>query len=241
MLRRMTAKDYSEFWERESSQFAKDKIYAHLSQIAPAEATLEVGCGAGWSTLSLATSRSVLAIDNNVHLIDLARSRFKTHGVTAKVIQSDLFEPSDELLKAIVAFQPKVVVGWFIGSHPDDNDKRTSANLRMNEKPKIYREYVEDRLVALPLCPASVEWVHTVQRCAIQLGISEDKIKVETAQEYNNHMLKNSGFNVTDVQVLDWNQGATLFPYVQTPNPNAPPGKPKPVIISILARRMSNA
>lgn len=241
MLQRMTPKDYSEFWERESSQFASDNIYTHLSQIVPAEATLEVGCGAGWSTLSLATSRPVLAIDNNVHLIDLARSRFKTHGVTAEVIQSDLFEPSDELLKAIEAFQPKVVVGWFIGSHPDDNDKRTPANLRINEKPKVYREYVEGRLVAPPLCPASVQWVHTVQRCAIQLGIGEEKIKVETAQEYDNYMLKDSGFSVTDVQVLDWNQGTTPFPYVQTPNPNLPTGKHKPVIISILARRISNA
>jgi SAM-dependent methyltransferase len=241
MLQRMTPQDYSDFWERESSKFANDNIYNHLSQIVPAEATLEVGCGSGWSTLSLARSRPVLAIDNNVHLIDLARSRFKTHGVTVEVIQSDLFEPSDELLKAIEAFQPKVVVGWFIGSNPDDNDKRTPANLQSYEKPKVYREYVEDRLVALPLCPASVEWVHTVQRGAIQLGVSEDQIKDETAKEYNSYMLKNSGFSVTDVQVLGWNQGATSFPYVQSPNPNLSSGKPKPVIISILARRMSHA
>lgn len=241
MLQRMTPKDYSEFWERESSQFASDNIYAHLSLIVPAEATLEVGCGAGWSTLSLATSRPVLAIDNNAYLIDLARSRLKTHGVTAEIIQSDLFEPSDELLKAIEAFQPKVVVGWFIGSHPDDNDKRTPSDLRIDQKPKVYRENVEDRLVALPLCPPSVEWVHTVQRGAVPPGVSEAQIKDGTAEEYGNYMLKNSGFTITDVQVLDWNQGATPFPYVQTPNPNLPPGKPKPVIITILARRMSDA
>lgn len=239
MLQRMTAKDYSEFWDRESTQFASDDVYNHLSQIAPAEATLEVGCGAGWSTLSLAKNRPVLAIDNNVHLIDLARSRLKDHGVTAEVVNSDLFEPSDELLKAITEFQPKVVVGWFIGSHPDDNDKRTPANLRIDEKPKVYRENVEDRLVDLPLCPASVEWVHTVHRGAVPPGFSEDQIKAGMANEYNEYMLKNSGFSVAAVHVLAWNQGAT-FPYVQTPNPNLPPGKPTPVIISILARRVSN-
>lgn len=241
MFQRMTPKDYSEFWERESSQFASNNTYTHLSQIAPAAPTLEVGCGAGWSTLSLATSRSVLAIDNNVHLIDLARSRLRAHGVAAEVIRSDLFEPSDELINAIEAFQPKVVVGWFIGSHPDDNDKRTPANLRIDEKPKVYRENVEDRLVALPLCPASVEWVHTVQRGAVPPSVSEDQIKDGMAKEYNTYMLRDSGFSVTDVQVLDWNQGANPFPYIQTPNPNLPPGKPKPVIISILARRTSNA
>jgi SAM-dependent methyltransferase len=240
MLQRMTPKDYSEFWERESSQFDSDKIYARLSKIAPAEATLEVGCGAGWSTLSLAASRPVLAIDNNPHLTELARARLQTHGAKVEIIQSDLFEPSDELLKAIEAFQPKVVIGWFIGSHPDDNDKRTPAYLRVEQKPKAYRENVEDQLVVAPLCPASVEWVHTVQRGAVPPGVSEAQIKDEMAKEYESYMFKDSGFSVTDVQVLDWNQGATPFPYVQTAKPNLPPGTPKPVIISILARRTSN-
>lgn len=240
MLQRMTPKDYSEFWERESSQFDSDKIYARLSEMVPAEATLEVGCGAGWSTLSLAASRPVLAIDNNPHLIERARARLQTHGTTAEIIQSDLFEPSDDLLKAIEAFQPKVVVGWFVGSHPDDNDKRTSTDLRAEQKPKAYRENVEDRLVVAPLCSSSVEWVHTVQRGALPPGVSDAQIKGEMAREYEDYMFKNTGFAVTDVQVLDWNQGATPFPYVQHANPNLPPGTPKPVIISILARRTSN-
>ena len=54
--------------------------------------------------MSLATSRPVLAIDNNSHLIDLARARLKTHGAHAEIIESDLFEPSNELLKAIEVF-----------------------------------------------------------------------------------------------------------------------------------------
>jgi hypothetical protein len=177
MMQPMTPKDYSEYWERESSQFASDNIYLRLSQIVPTEATLEVGCGAGWSTLSLATNRPVLAIDNNAHLINLARSRLNTHGVNAEIIQSDLFEPSEDLLKAIEAFMPKVVVGWFIGSHPADNDKRTPASLPIDQKPKVYRENVEDRLAVPPLCPPSVEWVHTVHRAAVPPGISKAQIK----------------------------------------------------------------
>ncbi|MDA8453062.1 class I SAM-dependent methyltransferase [Acidovorax sp. NCPPB 3859] len=239
MLKRMTPKDYSDFWERESTQFANGDTYDQLCNIAPAEETLEVGCGSGWSTVSLAKSRHVLAIDNNDHLINLARRRLETHGVAANIIKSDLFEPSDEVIEAITAFQPKVIVGWFIGSHPDDNDKRTPANLRIDEKPKVYRENVEDRLVRLPLCPASVEWVHTVNRGAVPPGVSEGQIKDGVAEEYNKYMLSNSGFSVTAVHVLTWNQG-TAFPYVQTPNPNLPPGKPKPAIISILARRIAN-
>jgi hypothetical protein len=234
----MTPEDYSRFWEQESSQFQSDNVYDQLSQIAPAEATLEVGCGAGWSTLSLATSRPVLAVDNNPHLIDRARARLKSHGVNAEIIQSDLFEPSAELLTAIKAFQPKVVVGWFIGSHPDDNDRRTPSNLRTEQKPKVYRENVEDRLVVEPLCLPSVEWIHTVQRGAIPPGVTEAQIKEGMVKEYEQYMLKNSGFAVTDVKVLDWNQGVTQFPYVQNLNPNLPSGNTKPAIISMLARRI---
>lgn len=240
MLKRMTPKDYSEFWERESTQFARDNVYARLSQHIPEQPTLEVGCGAGWSTLSLAATRPVLAVDNNADLIDLARARLNEHKVSAQIIQSDLFEPSLELLSAIQAFQPKVVVGWFIGSHPDDNDKRTPANLRAEEKPKVYREGVEDRLVALPLCPPSVEWVHTVQRAGIPPGITDAEVKEGMVKEYEKYMFNNTGFEVTDVQLLDWNQGAGKFPYTQTVRPDLPAGTPRPVIVSILARRTSN-
>ncbi len=240
MLQRMTPEDYSKFWEHESSQFQSNKVYDQLSQIVPDEATLEVGCGAGWSTVNLATSRPVLAVDNNPHLIDLARARLKSHGVNAEIIQSDLFEPSAELIAAIKAFQPKVIVGWFIGSHPDDNDRRTPANLRIDQKPKVYRENVEDRLVVEPLCPPSVEWIHTVQRGAVPAGVTEVQIKEGMVKEYDEYMFKNSGFAVTDVKVLDWNQGASQFPYVQNPNPNLPSGNAKPAIISVLARRIQS-
>lgn len=235
---RMTPEDYSKFWECESSQFQRAKVYEQLSQIVPAEATLEVGCGSGWSTLSLAASRPVLAVDNNPHLIDLARALLQKHGAGVDIIQCDLFLPSAELLAAIKNFQPKVIVGWFIGSHPDDNDKWTPTELRIDQKPKVYRENVEDRLVVEPFCPPSVEWIHTVQRAAVPLGITEVQIKEEMVKEYNEYMFKNSGFTVTDVQVLDWNQEGSQFPYIQNPNPNLASGDVKPVIISVLAQRL---
>jgi len=95
-------------------------------------------------------------------------------------------------------------------------------------------------LCVAPLCPPSVEWVHTVQRGAVPPGVTEAQIKDGMVDEYENYMFKNTGFTVTNVQVLDWNQGATSFPYIQNPNPNLPLGTPTPVIISILARRIPN-
>nr|WP_279183757.1 class I SAM-dependent methyltransferase [Acetobacter syzygii] len=238
MLKRMTPKDYSVWWDHESSQFQSNKIYELLSEISPAEATLEVGCGTGWSTLSLAKNRAVLALDNNPDLISLAQARLQKSGVNVGIIQSDLFEPSTQLLDAIEAFAPKVVVGWLIGSHPDDNDKRTSPDLDALQKPKEYREKVEDRLVSMPLCASSVEWVHTAFRCHVPLALDESEIKLGQKKEYESYMFKDSGFSVTDVQILDWHQEASSSVYVRTPNPNFPAGQSKPVIVSILAHRV---
>lgn len=241
MNHRMTPNDYSQFWDQESTQFQSDAVYERLSQIAPAESTLEIGCGAGWSTLSLTATRKVLAADNNMDLIQLARVRLQANAKTAQIIHSDLFEPTTELITAITSFEPKVIIGWFIGSHPDDNDKRTPAHLAADEKPKVYRESVEDRLVVPPLCHSSVEWIHTAQRGMVPPGVTESQIKQGMKEEYEKYMFESSGFTVTDVQVLDWNQRASLFPYVMSPNPDLPLGKPTPVIISILARRSLNA
>lgn len=240
MLQRMTPEDYSKFWEIESSQFQSSKIYDQLSKTVPTVATLEIGCGAGWSTLSLAISRPVLAVDNNPYLIDLARARLQKHGVNAEIIQSDLFEPSAELLTAIRDFQPEVVVGWFIGSHPDDNDKRTPAHLDIREKPKVYRENVEDRLLVQPLCPPSVKWIHMVQRASIPPGYTETQIKEGAMEDYEKYVFANSDFTVKDVGILDWDRGESHFPYVQNQNSNLQSGNAKPIIVSVLAHRVQN-
>ncbi|UUS13704.1 hypothetical protein NMB32_17410 [Stenotrophomonas sp. CD2] len=104
----------------------------------------------------------------------------------------------------------------------------------------MYRENVEDRLVAPPLCPPTVEWVHTVQRGGIPRGVSLAEVKEGMAKEYDKYMFNNSGFAVADVELLAWNQSAGAFPYVQTVRPDLPAGMPQPVIISILARRKVN-
>ncbi|WP_454696769.1 class I SAM-dependent methyltransferase [Achromobacter aegrifaciens] len=235
----MDQKSYSDFWERESSQLQKDEIYARLSEISPIGPTLEVGCGAGWSTASLASNRPVLAIDNNPHLIGLAGTRLKSLGLDVQFIQTDVFEPSAASLAAIDSFQPKIVAGWLIGSHPDDNDKRTPSELTPEQKPKKYRENVEDRLVGGPLCPPSVEWVHLAFRGAIPAGYTPAQVAAGTKDDYDTYVFRNAGFTVTDVQVLEWNKGASEFPYVQAPNPNLPSGATSPAIVSVLARRTS--
>jgi len=50
MLVRMDEKTYSEHWESESNQLARQGIYKWLSEITPAQDVIEIGCGTGLAT-----------------------------------------------------------------------------------------------------------------------------------------------------------------------------------------------
>ena len=57
-----------------------------------------------------------------VYLIEKSASSLKNIGDSAKIIHADIFELSSESRSTISGFKPKVITGWFIGSHPDDQD-----------------------------------------------------------------------------------------------------------------------
>jgi hypothetical protein len=71
--------------------------------------------------------------------------------VDAEIISADVFEPSVQDVEAIKKFAPKVIVGWFWGSNADDQEKYVSAEVQFNERPKKYRENMEDAM--LTDCP----------------------------------------------------------------------------------------
>jgi len=135
---RMDPKTYSEHWEKESMLFESKGIYKLLSEITPKENVLEIGSGIGQATLLLASSRKVLALDNNVHLVEKARSRLAAAKVDAEIVVADVLSPSPRCVAAIKEFAPKVIVGWFLGSNADDHDKYVPADVPSNERPKKY-------------------------------------------------------------------------------------------------------
>lgn len=231
----MDATNYPDHWARESRTNEDQGLYAKLADIAPAGRTLEVGCGIGLGTLALARSRSVLSIDNNPKLIALARQAIGDAGVDAQVLEDDVFSASPPTVSQIATFAPEGIVCWFAGSHPDDVARWTSPTLPASERPKQYRENIEDQLTQLPLCGPTVKWVHLATRVAMATAASLDEAIEATFDDYNSYMLRDSPFRVADVQVLDWEPGEMA--YVLHDNPAFMGGQVAFKVISVLARR----
>lgn len=232
---RMDATTYPDHWARESRVNEEQGIYRTLANITPSQRTLEIGCGIGLGTVALAGKRTVLAMDNNPKLIALARQTVRDAGVGAELLHDDVFTGTAPTANAIASFAPDGIVCWFAGSHPGDVEHRTSPNLPMAERPKQYRENIEDRLVLPPLCGHSVKWIHLANRVGVSASASLSDIVQATTDDYNTHMLKGSQFQVTDVEVFDWTPGKLA--YVFADNPAFMGGQLQYKVISLLIRR----
>lgn len=237
MLARMDPATYAEHWETESKHLGSAGLYERLSEIAPPGRTLEIGCGIGLGTLALSATRSVLALDSNARLIQMARSRLLTSEGRAELVETDFLAPSEEAAKAIERFQPEVIVGWFLGSNADDQEKHVPLDVPPTERAKKYRERIEDAMLVEPLCPASVEWIHLATRGGVVAGVSEDFARSEEKDNYDEYVFLPKGFEVVDVQFLDWKNNDSTFSYIQAKNSRLMPGATVPKITSLLARR----
>lgn len=239
MLARMDPKSYAEHWANESNHLSNTGLYRKLSKIAPMGRTLEVGSGIGLGTEALSASREVLALDNNAHLIEKARARLKASGAKAEIIETDVLTLSEEAAQAIQRFQPEVIVGWFLGSNADDQDKYVAPEIPHTERARKYREYIEDAMLVDPICQRSVEWIHLATRVGMLANVSTTFVKSEEKASYDKYVFLPKGFEVAEVEILDWSITGSTFCYVRAPNQNLMPGQAVPKVISVLAKRKS--
>jgi hypothetical protein len=235
-LEKMDKNAYSEHWSLESDNLESKGIYERLAEITPTEKTLEIGGGSGISTRHLAQKRQVLSIESNDLLLRKAKSSLEGQGLDVKFLYADVFELSQEHVSNIKAFSPKGIVCWFIGSHADHYIKYTPDTPSIFDKPKKYRENIEDALLSQNLCPESIEWIHLANRGAI-VDLERDKAASATADDYNTHVFLPNGFEVVSVEILDWDRNGSDFIYVNGKNPNLASGSQTPSVVSILARR----
>ena len=87
------------------------------------------------------------------------------------------------------------------------------------------------------LCPPSVEWVHLAQRNGMVASVSEAFAKQEHKADYDEYVFLPNGFEVVDVQILDWDTAGSSFQYGSAPNPNRLPGQVVWKLTSVLAKR----
>ena len=235
-LVRMNTRTYAEHWAAESTRFEQRGLYADLSTIAPKQRSLEIGSGSGLSTKHIASDRKVLGLDNNPHLLRMARAN-NAGNPDAEFMETDIFNLSPDHVRRIMDFSPKGIIAWMIGSDLDTVDSRVLANVQPQERPKLYREAVEDLLVLEPLCSHSVEWIHMAHRVGLDSQATDRHIKEEMVKDYEGYMLKGSDFRVSRVDILDWKRGPDEFMYVSAANQNFKAQDVRSCIVSLVASR----
>lgn len=80
-------------------------IYPNISDIVYAGRILEVGCGAGWLSNSIAYyyGNEIEAIDFNPRAIECAKLTAEMLGVSSKFVQADLFEYKTEPADLVIS------------------------------------------------------------------------------------------------------------------------------------------
>lgn len=228
---------YSQLWKNESESFESQGVYKRLSEITPQGNTIEFGCGIGRNTHHLSTNRNVLSLEKNQYLIENATKYLHGVGSEATIHKCDFFDLTENDKKIISDFEPKVIVGWFIGSDGHSIHERTQEEPNIVTKSNLYREKIEDIIVSPDVCLESVEYIHLVSRGGLAVKASEELFN-STKEDYDTHVFNNVGFEVFDVKTIDWEIEKSEFPYGITHNPNFAGGETVPVIVSILAKRI---
>ena len=234
-LVRMNAETYAQHWGAESMRFEQRGLYADLAKITPKQRLLEIGSGNGLATTHLALDRKVLGLDNNPFLLGVAKEN-NSNNPNAEFMETDVFNLSPDQIQKVTGFSPQGIVAWMVGSDPDTVDSRVSGDIRMQERPKLYREAVEDLIVLEPICTASVNWIHMAHRIGVDSQATDHKIHEEVVKDYESHMLLNSDFRVARVDILEWKREPNDFMYVSAAN-NFKASSVRNCILSIIATR----
>lgn len=234
-------KTYSQQWKKESDLMDSKGVYETLASLTPEGNVLEFGCGAGQSTRHLLAHHSVLSLENNKYLIEIATKHLREHDFTPNIHKCDFFSLSDSDKQVISDFAPKVIVGWLIGGSGVDQFNQVSSELNPSEMSKKYRENIEDIIVSAGVCIDSVKFIQLAGRGLGIAGADKNSAFKETKADYDQHVFNAVGFEVVSVETMPWERDESTFTYGQAHNPNFAGGKSVqtvPLVTSILAKRI---
>jgi SAM-dependent methyltransferase len=242
----MNKKQYAKAWERESQDYNSNKTYETLSKLVPDGKVLEIGCGIGLGTYFLAQNHEVLSLDNNKFLINKAKNYINNQKnkneivykeIKYKIHYCELFELTLEDKSTINKFKPNIIVGWFIGAGGEDVNKYTEEEKNISIKGKLYREKLE-KIILDNLLVDSVEVINFVIRGQIPRNSSKQELDIGLKEEYDTFVFKDFGFEVNNVEVINWDVDNSTFLYSSvSTNPNLSKIDLIPIVISITAKR----
>lgn len=121
-------KKYADQWNNSSKYFYSKNYYKWMeTDIHDFQNILEVGCGCGYSTLSLVEQgHKVLSLDKNSHCIDMAYDRIQEKGFEneAAFLEVDISYPG-AVKELADNYQFDIVICWNMGSYYDFEELRS--------------------------------------------------------------------------------------------------------------------
>lgn len=121
--------EYSEQWEESAEFFNRNKDYEWMAKkVESYDVILEIGCGTGYSTLSLLKKRrKVVVVENNEFCIEKTKQLLNIKGYTYGGAEDDFSKVDVILLKEdicedglgnrLLKYGIKAIVCWNIGSY----------------------------------------------------------------------------------------------------------------------------
>ena len=146
-------------WQSESAALAGSGVYAWLAGRVPGTRVLEIGCGFGASTASLAKAgKTVFALDNRMDCLQATQQLVPeaTYGM------ADVHHYDARLLADLEAFAPDAVICWLAGGPAEALPRDVPAAYAVMQHRLILQQAVVTLAAKLP----SVQTVHLADRTA---------------------------------------------------------------------------
>lgn len=162
-------------WQREAEKHWQSGDYAWMAGLVGVGRVLEIGSGAGFSTLSLVRRGcSVMTIEPDVECRAMTETRIRTELSEAgdspvKLIAAEVGVLSTAQVDEILGFAPETLVCWLMGAKDEALDKSLPEVQRV---PK-HREFVHRQVAELAARLPSVQVVQLVDRTAFPWKIKD--------------------------------------------------------------------
>lgn len=157
-------------WQEEAEKHWRAGDYAWMAGHVGGRCVLEIGCGAGFSTLALVQAGcTVLVLEVDEDCRAAAAARLEAAGGKVAWLTGDLLCLSPEAKAEIVRFAPTAVVCWMFGVP----DTALDPNHQQHVAVQRARELAHCAVAALAADLPAVDCVHLVDRTAFPWKIKD--------------------------------------------------------------------
>ncbi|MCE0917392.1 class I SAM-dependent methyltransferase [Pseudomonas sp. NMI760_13] len=198
----MTQAQYAQEWKVDAEHISNDGHHFWMAeQLGPQNLVVEIGCGAGASTLALAKKSRVICIESNPTLVELCKDNLLANNVSVQVVSTpelteatsqvvivhcDIFDLSIE--QYLKAMKPTAIACWLIGAAPETIAKNIDKELEdfTGAEMAFYRKKVHSRAYKLGaniLEPKGV--IHIVDRIGIRSWNEKDFVRMAVVEMHS--------------------------------------------------------